>query len=103
MLAMLMRWSDRQRCDAFAVEFDGVVEHFIWIEQAAQRDDHIFPDDAGLSAPRSVTRAIGGTCHHVTPVAQMLAASVRTTGVPSALTHRTDSNANHCPTTSDPA
>ena len=32
----------------------------------------------------STTLATFGTCHQVTPVAQMLAASVRTTGVPRA-------------------
>src|SRR5438046_2252820 len=32
--------------------------------------------------PVSVTLAIGGICHHVRPVAQIHAASVRTTGVP---------------------
>ncbi len=42
------------------------------------------PTTPGESFPLSTTFATGGTCHHVTPVAQMLAASVRTTGVPSA-------------------
>ncbi|KAI7091920.1 Homoaconitase [Hortaea werneckii] len=32
--------------------------------------------------PVKLTRAIGGICHHVRPVAQIEAASVRTTGVP---------------------
>ncbi len=50
----------------------------------------------GGSLPFSTTFATGGTCHQVTPVAQMLAASVRTTGVPSAAPRRTDSNANRC-------
>jgi hypothetical protein len=42
------------------------------------------PTTPGASRFRSTTRAIGGACHHVTPVAQIDAASVRTTGVPSA-------------------
>ena len=42
------------------------------------------PTTPGESFPLSTTFATSGTCHHVTPVAQMLAASVRTTGVPSA-------------------
>lgn len=32
--------------------------------------------------PVKVTFAIGGICHHVLPVAHMLAASVYTTGIP---------------------
>ena len=43
-----------------------------------------FPTTPGESFPLSTTLATDGTCHHVTAVAQILAASVRTTGVPSA-------------------
>src|SRR5215469_10850938 len=42
------------------------------------------PTTPGESVPLRTTFATGGTCHHVTPVAQILAASVLTTGVPSA-------------------
>src|SRR5438094_750182 len=42
------------------------------------------PVTPGERFPLSRTLATLGTCHHVTPVAQMLAASVRTTGVPNA-------------------
>ena len=44
------------------------------------------PVTPGESFPFNTTFATFGTCHQVTPVAQMLAASVRTTGVPSAAT-----------------
>mmetsp|Transcript_70371 Transcript_70371/g.187432 ORF Transcript_70371/g.187432 Transcript_70371/m.187432 type:complete len:211 (+) Transcript_70371:1344-1976(+) len=40
------------------------------------------PLQPGGRAPRSSTCATGGTRHHVRPVPQILAASVRTTGVP---------------------
>ena len=43
-----------------------------------------FPTTPGPSRFFNTTRATCGTCHQVTPVAQMPAASVRTTGVPSA-------------------
>ena len=52
--------------------------------------------------PRSTTRATDGTCHHVTPVAQMLAASVRTTGVPSAAAAPYRFECESLPTTSEP-
>src|SRR5439155_746273 len=42
------------------------------------------PTTPGERVPLSTTLATLGTCHQVTPVAQILAASVRTTGVPSA-------------------
>ena len=42
------------------------------------------PVTPGERFPFNTTFATFGTCHHVTPVAQILAASVRTTGVPSA-------------------
>ena len=44
------------------------------------------PVTPGESFPFKITFATFGTCHQVTPVAQMLAASVRTTGVPKAAT-----------------
>jgi hypothetical protein len=43
-----------------------------------------FPVTPGFSDPCSVTRTVRGICHQNSPVAQMAAASVRTTGVPSA-------------------
>ena len=43
-----------------------------------------FPVTPGFSAPWSVTRTVRGICHQNSPVAQMAAASVRTTGVPRA-------------------
>src|SRR5206468_10843557 len=45
-----------------------------------------FPTTPGESLPLSTTFATGGTCHHVTPVAQILAASDRATGARSAPT-----------------
>ncbi len=69
---------------AIADKFDRVIEHLVFVEESAQRDDDVLAGDAGGKFPLSTTLATGGTCHQVTPVAQMLAASVRTTGVPSA-------------------
>src|ERR1700687_6055341 len=42
------------------------------------------PVTPGFSAPSSTTCTVRGICHQNSPVAQMAAASVRTTGVPMA-------------------
>ncbi len=42
------------------------------------------PTTPGWGLPVRTTLAMGGTCHQVSPVAQIAAASVRTTGVPRA-------------------
>ncbi len=44
------------------------------------------PVTPGRSLPSRTTLTVRGTCHQVIPVAQMAAASVRTTGVPTAPT-----------------
>ena len=72
---------------AIAHKFHGVIEHLVFVEESAQSDDDILAGDARRKDfPSAPPWPPLGTCHHVTPVAQILAASVRTTGVPSAAT-----------------
>ena len=58
-----------------------MVQELVLFEQAAQRNDNIFPVTPLGGTPVKVTWAIFGICHYVFQVAQMLAASVRPTGI----------------------
>ena len=82
MLAML------RRCSTVRAATPGPVNSTAWLstwsslKKPARVMMTSLPVTPGRSLPPSVTRATGGTCHQVRPVAQMAAASVRTMGVP---------------------
>ena len=50
MLAIVIRADMGRFGYAVAHELHRVIEHFVFIEQSAQRDDHILADHAGATA-----------------------------------------------------
>jgi hypothetical protein len=84
MFAIVMRWSIERAA------MPSPVNSTAWFSTSSFRNVPIsemitsLPTTPGRSAPVRCTRTVGGTSHHVSPVAQIAAASVRTTGVPTA-------------------